>query len=769
MEEGDTCRAVLEKREFDSFDSYYDYLNGDIYCEACYYGYSFSDDEIGRYKIDIEKLNFKSFIYDDIRDYTFELVQGHRNFEDELKISEADRVNKWILSKIPTIFSYDDLIKKLKSSVFPLLYDYAKFFSLLIQRDPIVLKDIIVKYAYEHCCSFVRMDDILFYYGPEAGQIVIDNFNTTAFSKATIQKRLKRAKQTLALFCENNYRIVKKGKFDFDSQLFCVSYEYYNEDMQYPFMTVNRYSVSLEGFAKELDGDLRGCDLSKSHLTDADLAPYKTDETTLIPIEKTYKSYSVSKIVNSKFSVIQKWYDANHTVVLEDKKEFSFFCDFVYYLKGDLSDADFLMCESISNKKAFDGLNISGIKVRSNIAKQLGFKLNLIAPQKNELIEFEESKTNEIATSSQFGVQRSDDDDFPDKVAYVSDIHLLHRYDICKCETIEDRQFVVRTIVDNIGNSLPKTKIKLVGGDVASNFEEYQRFISELSPYANNVDASDFFFTLGNHELWSFPGADLASIESRYCDLLSKNNMHLVHNNLYYYDYESFRFPFKEITAEELQQIGENELREKMRTARLIIFGGIGFSGQNQVFNADNGIYRGVLTRAQEIEESRKFELLYEKVARALFDKNVIIFTHMPMKDWSKTGENAKTFVYVSGHNHKNYFHDDGIIRIYADNQIGYKQRNVQMKSISLNMDYDWFSDYQDGIHEITREDYMDFYRGIRKGDLTFSRDFEHLYMIKREGVYMFLMMNKEGNLRILNGGSIKNADVFNHTCKRRR
>jgi hypothetical protein len=72
-------------------------------------------------------------------------------------------------------------------------------------------------------------------------------------------------------------------------------------------------------------------------------------------------------------------------------------------------------------------------------------------------------------------------------------------------------------------------------------------------------------------------------------------------------------------------------------------------------------------------------------------------------------------------------------------------------------MGYDWFSDYKDGIYEIDRNDYINFYRGINEG-ITFNRKYEKLYMLKRDSIYMFLMKSVKGTLQILNGGAIRSA-----------
>lgn len=194
-----------------------------------------------------------------------------------------------------------------------------------------------------------------------------------------------------------------------------------------------------------------------------------------------------------------------------------------------------------------------------------------------------------------------------------------------------------------------------------------------------------------------------------------------------------------------------------MRGAKLIIFGGIGFAGKNSNFNANSGIYLNVLNREEEINESNNFFRLYEKVTESLKGMNLIVMTHMPLKDWAGHEKYKDGIIYVSGHNHRNYYNDDGKIRIYADNQLGYKGKNINFKSFSVELGYNWFNDYKDGIYEISREDYIKFYRGINE-NVTFNRDFVNLYMIKSKKTYMFLLKTNKGPLKILNGGSIKDV-----------
>lgn len=553
---------------FDNFKEYFEYLSGDIYEQSCYFGYTFSNDEIGHFHIDIEKINYKAFINENIDKYSFEYFQRKKKEETEIKVSEGKRIKNW----------------------------------------------------FDKCGSI--------------------------------------------------------------SQQF------------------------------------------------------------------TYSKYFVKKYYfRGRFIVHQKWEDDNYKIIEEDERKFDWFCDFIFYLKKDLSNADLIMCDGIENIGGVPGLKIDNILVRSDVAEKLGIKIKNLPHGLLKTEEFVETQQNELVATNELLPERENVGSH--YIGYISDIHFLHRIVAWKCKTKEDIVYHVQSILDSIGDG-----IKLIGGDIASDFKLYSYFIKQLP----SSFFSYYFLTLGNHELWPFAGESLETIVQTYRDLLRRNGMYLVHNNLYCFSFDSVR----EITTEELLCMDRNELRERTRDANLVIFGGIGFSGQNNEFNANQGIYRGVIDREREKEESDLFYKIYKKVADYLSDKHVIVLTHMPMKDWAGGDEKERNgFVYVSGHNHRNYYYDDGVKRIYADNQIGYKQKDFSFKHLSIDMEYDWFSDYEDGIYEISRNDYEKFYKGINK-DLQFNREFGKLYMLKKEQTYMFLMEKENGSLFTLNGGVIKKTDGHN-------
>ena len=184
----------------------------------------------------------------------------------------------------------------------------------------------------------------------------------------------------------------------------------------------------------------------------------------------------------------------------------------------------------------------------------------------------------------------------------------------------------------------------------------------------------NFVFVLGNHELWNFPGLSVDEIVDKYRTVLKENGMYLLHNDLFYRN-ESDDMGI--IPYDELIQSDNQAILEKLRCTRLVILGGLGFSGYNEEFNANDGVYRATVDRNTEIQESKKFEQLYDKLTDVLTKKNTVIFTHTPKKDWCVDANCHDDFVYVSGHTHRNMFFDDGVKRIYADNQIGYRNESI--------------------------------------------------------------------------------------------
>ena len=338
-----------------------------------------------------------------------------------------------------------------------------------------------------------------------------------------------------------------------------------------------------------------------------------------------------------------------------------------------------LFCEGLQNLNDVSGINLKNARVMSGICEKFGIPYAPYKIDSNRLESFSPTELNEISTELVLQTSRELDElneHIPltslmsrERVYYVSDIHLLHKLKDCEPKSKADVVYAIKSIVDNIVRESGRTI--LIGGDVSSDFSVFELFIKTLR---SELDSSRHHtlvvFVLGNHELWEFPQNSFDEIVKKYKDLIEECGMYLLQNNILYQDSQR---GVHQITAEEILSLDDKVLRERIRTSSITFFGGLAFSGNNIEFNANVGIYRNTINRATEIKESKKFEELYKKVCSTFSDKNLIIFTHMPMDCWSESVDYHKNFVYVSGHTHKNIFYDDGDTRVYADNQIGYR------------------------------------------------------------------------------------------------
>ena len=416
--------------------------------------------------------------------------------------------------------------------------------------------------------------------------------------------------------------------------------------------------------------------------------------------------------------------------------------------------------------------------MRSFLCDKFGLKYDIQAINSNLLRSFDSVEQNEMNTELLLQKQRdlllenvtnnlSANEIMFDvkcqKVYYISDIHLMHKIKNAKCRSKDDILYVIQKIVNTIAHEIDSEQgtVLLIDGDVASDFGVFQLFVKMLSKELKGKTV--VVFTLGNHELWSFPNFRIDQIVLKYRTVLDKYGMYLLQNDVLYKEdrmwFGTHDVRIRLIRYDELCRMNQTQISDRLRYARYVILGGLGFSGYNKKFNADSGIYQKTVDRNTEIKESTIFEDLYNHLRPILCNKNSIILTHTPKKDWCKEQTPDKNFVYVNGHTHKNFFSDDGEYRVYSDNQVGYHTKNAHLKVFLIDNDYDCFTDCPDGIFEITREQYIDFNHG-KNISMRFQWEVNVLYMLKRKGYYCFIHKSKEGSFTILNGGARKKLEV---------
>ncbi len=763
------------KKVFDEFEAYYNFLKGDIYVNSCYCYYDFSKDEefIKKNKIDVEKLQErKAFITQTIDDITVDISEEELEaYEEAEKTKELCK--EWIV-RFDSCKSYEELSKTVqdyRESELADTVDVVFFFFNYIY------KDITDKNRFNIIMEYISAGDypdykiiyeICHIYDPDE---ILSNYHYTSGTKNKIYTRKKRLKGYIDKVKNKEIVFSVYRYFDKHTHFYCEELRgYVNHINQVipPIVTIYRYFETFDEFVDHINGNLKSCDLSAAIKINVDFSKYETDEETKLPIRKkdklvctVEKGFRRNGRYGNSFYVKQQWRNSIGCFITKNEFITNYFFDFVYFLKGDLSNADLLFCDGLSNITDSVGIDFSSAKLTSRLCEIFGVQYDIFKLNRKVIDSFEQTEKNEKETSlilnsyekeTSFILNSPRDSFFEDtrmyeqslksqRISYISDLHLMHRIDNAKCKSENDIIYVIQNIINAIVSET--SGLLLIGGDIASDFKVFKLFISLLKKSFKNV-----VFILGNHELWNFPGKTFEEITEIYRKLIEENGMYFIQNDLLYKDSSN---RINKISYEELIKKDKKQIRNQLRCARLVILGGLGFSGYNMEFNADNGIYRNILNRENEVMETIKFEKLYLSMLESIYDKNVIIFTHTPIEDWCKKPEYQENFVYVSGHTHRNYFYDDGVYKVYSDNQIGYHNENPHLKEFLMDNEYDFFSDFEDGIHEITVAQYKEFYRG-KNIPMDLTRELFVLYMLKKNGYYCFIHESEMSSFTILNG-----------------
>lgn len=460
----------------------------------------------------------------------------------------------------------------------------------------------------------------------------------------------------------------------------------------------------------------------------------------------------------------------------EEIREFGSFIEFSEYLEGNLEGADLTGFD-------FDGINLKDFNIEgayinssalivqnlyddSFYAKNIrsdGSNLDLTLSAKNELVE-----ASAIHHESNFNAPQTLNDSSR-KIYYISDIHLNHKLINefpSHATEMEVTLYIKKLITKMLTTATDRAydDYLLIAGDISFNFEISKLFYTELVKQWREWDfLHNIVVVLGNHELWNFnqmgkplvQKKKLDEIFQQYRDLFDSLGIYFLQNDLLILTERKDII----ITEEQLKSIESAELKNICLESSLTILGGLGFSGLNHDFNASHEIYRSAIKSLDEdIKQTEKFEFFYKKVNDAIGGNQVIILTHTPKENWTNENYNSH-WIYVNGHTHRNVYHIDGEKTVYADNQIGYYSSSIGLKHFYTSKNYDIFREYNDGIYIISREQYLDFNRGLRI-NMTFNRTNGEIHMLKNHGIYCFMFENTDlGKFYLLNGGAINKLE----------
>lgn len=424
------------------------------------------------------------------------------------------------------------------------------------------------------------------------------------------------------------------------------------------------------------------------------------------------------------------------------QKYFEDFFEFYNFLDGNLADAELwdYDFQGIDLKK----YNIEGATISSDILEAQGLYDGSYFSTIKKFLKTSEYK-NEISNECYY--PKPIDDDGYNKYDfsripffYISDIHLVHKV----CNMFKDKatkeeirsyiKFLVNELVESI-EIKPANSYLLIAGDTSSIFEFTKIFYNEL---IRLWDSNHIVVVMGNHELLD-PYLEMEDSIKLYRDFFNELGIIFLQNDLLCVEEKSF-FERKVIifTETELLKMSKEEIRYNIQCSSVIIFGGVGFSGLNNKYNASNICYGksfDELTRElaieKDIQETTRFNNLYKKILESLEKNKIIILTHLKKENWNADKYNPN-WIYLHGHDHRNYCEISDKKVVYADNQIGYKSNNIGLKYFYCNNDYDMFIYYQDGIYEITKNQYIDFNKG-KLVNISFKKNDGQIYMLKKE------------------------------------
>ena len=250
----------------------------------------------------------------------------------------------------------------------------------------------------------------------------------------------------------------------------------------------------------------------------------------------------------------------------------------------------------------------------------------------------------------------------------------------------------------------------------------------------DSLEVENLYAILGNHELISFRTVEQAV--EYYSGVLKKYNIHFLHNS------------YKDINCS------------------IRIVGGIGFAKLDPIYNCER-IWTTVPPMTLE-EEARQTDLFEEAYFNSIYDKSsgndikhIIVLSHYPIRSWLDHTNSNCTYFY--GHDHKNYKKHTENVDIYADNQRGYKGE-LRLKSCTLGIIKNPYSDYKDGYHEVSVKSYEEFcdYTNESCGMGNVKRVLKipgtKFYMVKKNGFYAFFLIRNIYNEKkafICQGGRV--------------
>jgi len=285
---------------------------------------------------------------------------------------------------------------------------------------------------------------------------------------------------------------------------------------------------------------------------------------------------------------------------------------------------------------------------------------------------------------------------------------------------------------------------------------EYKKEINQRWYESNKY--KEIYVVLGNHEFWSFDSVD--SCYDAYQELFDKLQIRFLNNRITNLGrfFEAKRESFTDDYYYE---------KYKLSLSNTLIVGGVGFTGFNPEFNANNGLYGNALDKSMDEKLTQKWSECYNRALNMAYENRwpLVVLTHNPISDWKKNGQEDVNCIYFHGHTHKNrIYHDEyNNFHIFADNQVGRAISDIKFKTAHLYHYSNPLAGFCDGCHKIGLNDYIrfneyvggDYIQGIRILKKQLAKNNAQLYAIKERGYYGFFIVSDSGTY-ICDGGKVR-------------
>ena len=486
-------RIRMEVTWFQDFRTFYDYVDGLIYDDSCYFQCPVTKFE--GYSVDLDRLfQRKAFVEATIDSCCFEEEED----EDGLTGSEAEKrkklCKKWFqkFNECKDFEQFQETIKSYHRSKLRRSVNIELFLYDFILKDRYDEKrfNIIMQYASSGGNRAAELIGSLCYiYPPDK---VIEHYSYRDGTKQEFYRHRARYRNLVRVIRDGKVRREREAKFDPESQYYIEKIRLETMERPKEVQYIFKCFESLEELIHYRKGDLRNTDLTKAPDISFDFSGCRIDNTTKLPVRKeTDLRFAVIKrYKNGKFIITARWSNEIGAVIKEKKYVFDYFFDCLAFLKNDLSDADLTMCDGLENLQTTDGIDLSNAKVISRICEKFGLpykshdfgeKIFFPIPLENE------AETKELYLSDREEiVPKEDKDRIPrveegvyKRIYYISDIHLGHRLLHYNAKSWTDAEYVIRKVIASIASDA--FGILLIDGDVAEDIDIFKLFVSKRS------------------------------------------------------------------------------------------------------------------------------------------------------------------------------------------------------------------------------------------------------------------------------------------------